>query len=370
MPTPIFIPRINNNDDVVKLTRLLVEPGAAIRKADILAEIETDKANFEIEAEADGFVLRIDRALGEMCEVGCTLMWVGASKDDEVPEETAAGMAAEASRSSDHSPTLKALLLLTRYSLDERMVPASGDRLSAHDVESYVRARGIGPAHPPSASKAAPEDRPSEPGKSQAMTPQERGMSRTVTWHRDQAVSGYMELPYDPTEWDQAAGLFQKQQGLIMSPLLSLMAWQVSRLAMKYPKLNATISQGELYLYDHVNVGFMIQSGEHLVMPVLREAQTMDARSFVEALGSLQRQAMKLQLKTEQVSGATIAFTSMSRWGVSRHVPILPPYTSMIVAHSTPVSNQAFLGASYDHRVLTGFDVARALREIAKPPTI
>jgi len=366
MPIPIFIPRLNNNDDAVKLTNLFVEPGAAIKKADLLAEVETEKASFEIKAEVDGFVLRIDYTIGEMCDVRSALMWVGASMDEAIPSAPPSGNVSPSGRSSDHTPTLKALLLMNRYGLDAGPIPASGERLTAEDVEAYAQSRGLSTAKAAS-SLRPPEDLPFEPGRLQALSPQERGMMRTVVWHRDQAASAYMEMPYAPDEWDRVSTRFQEQHGLMMSPLLSLMAWQLSRLALKYPKLNATISGGQLYFYDDINVGFTIQSGEYLMMPVLHKAQSMDPLTFVEALGGLQRQAMKLRLKPEQASGATVAFTSMSRWGVSRHVPILPPHSSLMVAHSAPVQGQSILGACYDHRVLTGFDVARALRELLQP---
>ena len=100
----------------------------------------------------------------------------------------------------------------------------------------------------------------------------------------------------------------------------------------------------------------------------------MERPAFVETLGGLQRKAMKLELKPDEAAGATVSFTSMARWGVSRHTPILPPNTSFMVAHSSPFKGpegiSAVLGACYDHRVLTGFDVARALRELATPPQL
>jgi hypothetical protein len=69
------------------------------------------------------------------------------------------------------------------------------------------------------------------------------------------------------------------------------------------------------------------------------------------------------------MTGATIAFTSMARWNVSRHVPILPPHTGLIVAHSAPRgSGRAVLGATYDHRLLSGFDVVQVLQALAQPP--
>ena len=68
-------------------------------------------------------------------------------------------------------------------------------------------------------------------------------------------------------------------------------------------------------------------------------------------------------------SGATVSFSSMARWNVSRHIPVLPPQTSLIVAHAAPKgSGRAVLGASYDHRLLTGFDVAQVLQALSQPP--
>jgi pyruvate dehydrogenase E2 component (dihydrolipoamide acetyltransferase) len=78
---------------------------------------------------------------------------------------------------------------------------------------------------------------------------------------------------------------------------------------------------------------------------------------------------MKDSLKPQESSGSTIAFTSMARWKVSRHAPILPPHNSLIVAHTAPLSSEAaFLGATYDHRALSGGDVVRTLQKVGTPP--
>jgi hypothetical protein len=67
------------------------------------------------------------------------------------------------------------------------------------------------------------------------------------------------------------------------------------------------------------------------------------------------------------LTGATISFSSMARWHVTRHVPVLPPYTSLIVAHAAAVNGRGTLGATYDHRVLTGFDALSAIRALSVP---
>ena len=88
----------------------------------------------------------------------------------------------------------------------------------------------------------------------------------------------------------------------------------------------------------------------------------MPESEFVEELGRLQRAAMKHSLKPEQTSDATIGFSSMARWNVTRHIPVLLPRTGLMVAHCA-----ASLGATYDHRLLTGFDVVQVLRALSLP---
>ena len=95
----------------------------------------------------------------------------------------------------------------------------------------------------------------------------------------------------------------------------------------------------------------------------------MSAARFIDGLGEVQRHAMAHKLRPAESSGATLAFSSMARWNVTRHIPILPPYTSLIVAHAAPrTSAAAVLGATYDHRLLSGFDVVQVLQALARPP--
>jgi pyruvate/2-oxoglutarate dehydrogenase complex dihydrolipoamide acyltransferase (E2) component len=78
---------------------------------------------------------------------------------------------------------------------------------------------------------------------------------------------------------------------------------------------------------------------------------------------------MANRLAPVEMRGATVGLTSMARWGVRRHIPVLAPQTALMVAHSAPAPDgtSAVLGATYDHRLLTGFDVARLLQKLANP---
>jgi pyruvate/2-oxoglutarate dehydrogenase complex dihydrolipoamide acyltransferase (E2) component len=332
MAKAIHTPRVNNNDDVVKLSHLYVEQGAKIRAGDPLAEVETDKATFTVESEADGYVLAVNGALGETIAVGSVLVWLGDTADERVedgPARTAGSRAGGALNGS----TLKA-------------------RLRVKQAEEARRAAPV-----------------TLPGREEALSPEQRGMLRTVSWQREHAAPGYLEIEYDPAPWQQFADEFKAAHGLWFDPAVSLMAWRLARIAGEQPRINATVAGTSAHLYEDVNLGFTIQADATLYLAVVKGAQQMDALGFVRALGALQLGAMRHSLSAEQTSDATVTFSSMARWGVTRHVPVLPPNTAMIAAHTAAAGGRAQLGATYDHRLLTGFDVVKALQALAKPPS-
>jgi len=367
---PIRTPRVNNNDDIVRLISLAASPGTFVSAGDLVAEIETDKATFAVEAEHAGYVLAYLHEVGANVAVGSVLAWMGDSQDEAIPAPdmpaSRKGAAAE--------PTLRAALLLAEFGVAADEVTAAGDRLSVTDVEAHVALRGlVRRATPATAGPAARVARPAYvlPGVAadvQDLSVTERGMLRTVTWHRDEAVTGYVEIAYDFAAWEAYGSAFQREHKLLLNPVLSLMAYQLAALRDRNPKYNATVEGERKVLYHPVNVGFTVQGGDRLYLTVVSGAEQLTAREFVLRLLALQKAAMRGKLEAAETSGATIGFTSMARWGVVRHQPILPPFTSLMVAHAAPLNGQAALGASYDHRLLTGADVVAALNFLKEPP--
>src|SRR5262249_9424562 len=155
------------------------------------------------------------------------LLWLGEAADEAVPDQIEAG-----SRTTNDertaTPTAKARILLKRYGLTADVVPSSGARLSVDDIERYVAQR----SNPASArGEVRPTDpSPTEAGKLRPLRSDERAMIRTVSWSREFAVPGYIELEYDPEAWDVYARQYSEQRRLMLSPLLSLMAWRMVKL--------------------------------------------------------------------------------------------------------------------------------------------
>jgi pyruvate dehydrogenase E2 component (dihydrolipoamide acetyltransferase) len=364
MPRPLHTPRVNNNDDAVRVTRILVKPGDSMKAGDLVAEVETEKASFTVESDEPGFVLAVLPRVNDVVAVGSVLLWLGASPKETVP----AAPPAPRSELAAAQVTVKAAQLMARYGLNATEVPTTSPRLGVTDVEDYIRAKQLVPVGPrPNDATAVPAVR----GMAQPLTPEERGMLRTVLWQRQQAVPGYIEVQYDAAAWERAAAAYQEQERLLLNPLLSLMAYRLVRVALEQPRCNSTVINEQRYVYDIVNLGVTIQTQTTLYLAVIENAGALECKAFIERLGQLQRNAMAHRLRPHEMSGATIAFSSMARWDVPRHIPVLPPFTSLIVAHAAGVRDgSGTLGATYDHRTLTGYDALSALKSLSQPEAL
>ena len=365
---PIRAPRVNNNDDVVRVGKLLVAIGDKVRQGDPLIEIETDKALYTVEAEAEGYVLKSQHKAEDEVPIGTVLVWLGSTPDDQPPSDATDGAGPEPTVPLEM--TAKARLLMERHGLTGDMIPHSGARASAADVEAYLADRPAGPPQKPSLqTPGAPlPEQPLIAGTLEGLSPAERGMLRTVLWHREHAVPGYLEVQYDPAPWNSYALAFMEKHRMLMPPLLPLVAYRLVTLAQESPKLNATLWGSQRYMYAQVNLGFTVQAGTLLYMVVVPDAGMLSQKDFVNSLSELQRRAAAKSLSPAQTAGATIAFSSMARWNVSRHIPILPPHCSLIVAHASPKGGPAVLGATYDHRVLSGYETLTVLEKLTAPP--
>jgi len=77
MAVPVTVPRLGAEMRSAILIRFLVPEGASVQRGDPLYELDTDKVTQEVEAEADGVLLRIDGDDGAEYDVGTTLAWIG-----------------------------------------------------------------------------------------------------------------------------------------------------------------------------------------------------------------------------------------------------------------------------------------------------
>ena len=369
MATAIHVPRINNNDDEVKVLSFEVSVGDKVLSGQTVGQVETDKAVLDVTAPSSGYVLGFVAAAEEVVRVGSVMLWLGETKDEAIPEVVDTTSVQSATRNSQL--TAKARLLLQQNGLQADLIPPIDGRVTVAAVEHYLSTTGLVKGEPKLVDQVQrAEAPPNVQGNQVSLTREEKGMAATVTWHRDFAVAGYIEIDYDLAPWAEYSKRFQEEKGLLMPPLLPLMAWRLVEIAKEKPLLNATMLGNQRFEYTPVNIGFTIQAGDALYLAVVRDAQAQDEFGFVNVLGDVLRRAAGHKLRESEASGATIGFSSMERWKVTRHIPILPPHTALMVAHASGQGGRGVLGASYDHRVMNGGQVVAALKKLASPRKI
>jgi pyruvate/2-oxoglutarate dehydrogenase complex dihydrolipoamide acyltransferase (E2) component len=344
--------------------------GQKVNAGEVLFEVETAKAVVQVESERKGFVTAILCAKGQEVACGSVLGWLGETPED-VPPTARHHSSANASKTAEPPLTLRARELLRQHSLDAEAIPRTGARLTAADIERHLQGRhGVAPI--PSVPVTGENPHWVEEPLSQIM----RGMMQQVQWHRDNPVGAYCEVTYDPHPWDAYARQFAGRERLLLSPLLALMAHRLSRLATDFPHINAFTDGRSLFRHLSVHLGFTVSTQRGLYLVVVRNSETLTESEFVASLTALQRAALRNRLQTGQTRGATVTFSSLAGARVSRHVPILPPQTSLIVAHTIAAQpgtgsgpeSHGVLGATYDHRILDGLTVSRVLQSLCTPP--
>ncbi len=132
MKQDVVIPRVNANDDQVKIVGLHKAVGDRVAPGDLLAEIESTKATAEIVAEQGGRVAAIEAGLGDFVDVGALLFVLS---DQDVGDETAAAAAAV-----ERHVTAKARQLAEKLGVDLDQVPAAADgRVTTDAVQALAK---------------------------------------------------------------------------------------------------------------------------------------------------------------------------------------------------------------------------------------
>ena len=123
MPSPLYVPRVNNNDDSVRVVELRVKEGEFVKRGQILGAVETDKAVLDVPAECDGYVLKILGRSGETASVGSVLLWLGDVAGEQVAEQAPAALVVSVAGGTER-PTAKAREMLRELDLDAAAIPA------------------------------------------------------------------------------------------------------------------------------------------------------------------------------------------------------------------------------------------------------
>jgi len=408
MSTEIKVPTLPESIADALIVTWHKKPGDAVKRDDVLVDVETDKVVLEVPASEDGVLGPIIEDEGATVTahqvIGSIEAGTGAAaaddKSDTASEAAASTPAAQdveeagAESGGQTSPSVRKLL--TQHDLKAEDVKGSGKngRISKEDVEAHVAtvAAAATPsgsaASAPAASTASAMPR-LEGDRSERRVPMtrlrariaERLLSATqntamLTTFNEVDMSGFIALR------SQYKDGFEKSHGVKLG-FMSIFLKASTEALKRYPDINASIDGDDIVYHGFCDIGVAVSSDRGLVVPVLRNTEMMSLGDMEKAIGGYAEKARNGKLTVEDMTGGTFTVSNGGVFGSMMSTPILnPPQSAILGMHATQeravvvngeivVRPMMYIALSYDHRVVDGKGAVgflKTIKEIVEQP--
>jgi pyruvate dehydrogenase E2 component (dihydrolipoamide acetyltransferase) len=373
MPTAITMPKLSDTMEAGTILRWYKHEGEHVEAGEVLAEVETDKADMEVEAPASGTLAEICVQEGSSAAVGAVIAVLNGT-------ERVAQRKPQAAQPLDGGAKQPAPL-----GAASALPRAEGGAPAPHVAE---------PPRPPTPPllQAAPPPPPApsarwQPQVQSAAAPRgTQPLSKLRQTVAKQMVASKRDVPhfYVTAEIDmsEAARLRASisASGLVTARVTftHLMMRALALVLQRHPRVNASWSEGGVIYHDDVNIGVAVAVEDGLVAPVVRGCQHLSLRAIAQATNDLVEKAQAGRFGGEALTGATFTLSNMGMLDVEEFSAVITPPQAAILAvgaiKERPVVRGGQITAaktvrvtlSVDHRVLTGVEAARFLEDFKR----
>jgi pyruvate dehydrogenase E2 component (dihydrolipoamide acetyltransferase) len=412
MISEVVMPQMGADMVEGTILKWLKHEGDPVERGEIIAEIETDKANVEIEAFESGTFRTTLASEGDTIPVGQIIAIIADSEDDissykstaaassPAPELTAASAvgaqpvapASVPERIAEHAPATPvaggpmspsatarirvspvARNLAEQHNIDLRSIRGTGPdgRIIRRDVEAAI-------------ASGAPATEPQQPpttndGRLAAQSKMRQAIARRMSQSKREAPHYYLLVDIDMTD----AVEFRRQinDTLPAGEHVSIndLIVRASALALqRYPEFNATISGDQITRHDAQHVCIAIAMDDGLIAPAIIDAGARTLVQIATATRDLADRAKNGALRPPEITDGTFTITNLGAYGVETLIGIIqPPQTAILgVGTVTPqpavrdnavvVRQLMKVALSADHRVTDGAQGAQFLTEIKR----
>ncbi len=366
-----------------------VQPGEAVSRDQNLVDIETDKVVLEVVAPEDGSISEILKQEGD------TVLQEELIANFVAGEAAAAAPAAKEESKVETAPVAEAApvaaadldvlspavrRLVAEHNLDPKQIPASGKRLSKEDVEAFIKNGKTGGA------KAAPVISGSAPLaaglREEKRVPMTRLRKRIAERLLEAQHSAAILTTFNDINMKEVVELrarykeqFEKVHGTRLGFMSFFVKATVEALK-RFPDVNASIDGDDIVYHGYYDVGVAVSSPRGLVVPILRDADTMSLAEIEAKIREFGAKARDNKLTVEDMTGGTFTISNGGVFGSLMATPIINPPQSAILGMNRmedrpvvvngeivirPMMNVAL---SYDHRIIDGRESVGFLKTI------
>lgn len=405
MAVDVVIPKLGMTMEKAKVGEWKAAEGDSVEAGQVILVIETEKVSYDIEARQAG-LLHIIAAPGEEIPVGELVGQLAESEEElaqlQADKPAAAGKAAPveagkaetvaavpagrpAGRSGKIRISPRARKRAAAHNLDVSNLAGSGPggRIIQKDVEAAIAAGVTAPARDTWSGEVLNGKRVKE-------SIPLKGMRQVISEHMMHSLQSSAQLSagteVDMTEMIRFRESQRKRetyQGLRLS-YTDIFVYIVARVLREQPIMNASLIDGEIKLWEDINLGVAVAldlgGGENgLVVPVIRNADTLSLVETSQAMLEITRKAREGKLGPDDMTGGTFTLTNTGtfgrRWSWATPVINQPEsailMTGATVDRAVPVNQEIVvrpvmsLGITFDHRLVDGMAASRFMFRIA-----
>lgn len=361
------------------------KPGDAVKRDDVLVEIETDKVVFEVPAPEDGVVADIVESEGAtvLAQQVIAHMEAGAvaanAPEKETVTETATEIVSETTNEEGIvSPAARRMLAEHNLSADQVTGTGKDGRILKEDIQAWLD-KGQSKPKPPAPEKtfASAPTTPApiqdvggdRPQKRVPMTRlRKRVAERLVESQQTAAIlTTFNEVNMQPVMNMRAKyqDRFVEQYGVKLGFMSFFVKAAVEALK-QFPEVNASIEGDDIVYHGFYDVGIAVGSPRGLIVPILRDADQLSMAQIESLIKDFGQKAQDGSLSIEDITGGTFTITNGGVFGSMLSTPILnPPQSGILGMHAInkkPVVENdeivirpmMYLALSYDHRIIDG----------------
>ncbi|WP_374287224.1 2-oxoglutarate dehydrogenase complex dihydrolipoyllysine-residue succinyltransferase [Pseudomonas fluvialis] len=359
------------------------KPGEAVKRDELIVDIETDKVVMEVLAEADGVVGEILKNEGDTVlsgELLGTLVEGGAAS----APLAAAPVAAVAAQVAAPASAEEALLSPAARKIAEEngLNPAAiagtgkGGRVTKEDVVAAVEARKTAPVAAPAAKPAAPAaEAPlfAAGERVEKRVPMTRLRAKIAERLVEAQSSMAMLTTFNEVDMHEVMALrskykdlFEKTHNGVRLGFMSFFVKAAVEALKRFPAVNASIDGNDIVYHGYQDIGVAVSSDRGLVVPVLRNAELMSLAEIENGIATFGKKARDGKLSIEEMTGGTFTITNGGTFGSMMSTPIVnPPQAAILGMHNiiqrpVAINGQVvirpmmYLALSYDHRLIDG----------------
>ncbi|MDD5558734.1 dihydrolipoamide acetyltransferase family protein [Candidatus Methylomirabilis sp.] len=408
MAISVVMPRLSDTMEEGKILRWLKQEGDRVEGGDIIAEIQTDKADIEMEAFGSGTLRKILIGAGGSAPVG-HLIGVIAEEDENISAllPPAMGVAAQAAAPARPDapapapPTLQAVApgrvkaspLAKKFAraqgIDLSMVRGSGPggRVIRRDVVALTPSAAAVDERTPSISLTPPiaervaavaPPMPSTGFEDRELSPMRRAIAKRVAQSMATVPHFYLTVEVAMDKATELREAMQARMPDLKVTFTDIIIRAVAIALGRHPAVNASFTGERIRVYSQVNIGIAVALEVGLMTPVLRDCGGKSLAQIAKETKSLIERARIQKLRPEEYSGGTFTVSNLGMYEIEEFTAIINPPEAAILAigsiQSKPVivdgrvrvGQRMRMTLSCDHRAVDGLTGATFLQEVKR----